>query len=351
MTTLTQVAQATKKILILIVFCIIFFSFIYLIFSTVRNIAISNRPAPTPIVMTTFNRIPKITFPEQTFPSDIKFSIETLSGRIPEASPTAKIFFIPKKQQGLLTNVRATQDAKKIGFTQEGQLIDKKLVFQEARKEFTIDPISRNFTFSYDYLNDGSVFQGTNKIDKNSLKTIALNFLNTLSVLPKDYDPQNSKVTLLTFNGAQFIPTAGGSDDENATCGRIDFPRTKIDNLNVVTPKYNEGNIYVVVSKSLDKNKQIIKAQRYYQELSLENVGIYPLRSSNLAWQEFLNGKGYIVQSGNSTFTKRVIIRDSYLAYYDNPEKQTYLIPVYVFIGDEGFVGYANAISSEWLSE
>lgn len=351
MTTLTQVAQNTRKVIIFLLFALVSGIFLFFIFSSIRKSLIAIKPPPAPVISTTFDKIPKAQFPEQLFPFDIKFIVETISGRLPEASPTAKVYFLPKKQQGLLTNIRATQDAKELGFTNEPQVIDKKLVFKTTGKEFTIDPITRNFTYMYDYINDGSVFTGSNKLSKSSSTSEASTFLNSIDAFPEDYDFQSAQANFLTFNGAQFIPTSNETDEINATAVRVDFFRKKIDNLNVITPKYNEGNIYVITSKSSDKDKRIIKAQKTYQEISYENFGIYPLRNIQTAWEDFLKGDGYIVNSGNSTFTKRAVIRDGFLTYYDNPEKQSYLIPIYVFTGDNGFVGFANAIAQEWLNQ
>lgn len=351
MASLTTVAQTTRKVIIFLLFAFVIGTFLFFIFSSIRKSLIAIKPLPPPVISTTFGQIPKAEFTQQLFPFDIKFTIETISGKLAEASPTAKIYFLSKKQQGLLTNIRAAQDAKKLGFTNEPQIIDKKLVFKATGKEFTIDPITRDFIYSYDYINDGSVFEGNTKLIKSLSISQTTSFLNLFDALPDDYDSQNPTTTFLTFNGAQFIPTGNETDEINATTVRVDFFRKKVDNLNVVTPKYNEGNIYVITSKASDKDKQIVKAQKSYQEISNENFGIYPLRNIQTAWEDFLKGNGYIANPGNSTFTKRMVIRDAFVAYYDNPPTQSYLLPIYVFTGDNGFVGYTNAISPEWLNQ
>lgn len=351
MANLTTVAKLTRKVIILLILISILGVFLFVIFSSVKKTLSSLKKPPPPLTSTTFGPLPKVKFPSQQFPNDIKFSIETITGGIPEASPTAKVYFLPKKQQGLLTNIRVSQDAKKLGFTINPQNINKKLVFKDGVKELTIDPITRNFSYTYDYLNDGSVFQGSAKITKEGAISQAQVFLNSLSGLPNDYNIQTPQTTFLTFNGAQFIPTVNEKDNENATSVRVDYFRKNIDDLPVVTPKFNQGNIYVVISKSTDKNKQVIKAEKNYYEISNENVGVYPIKKSNAAWEDFLQGNGYIASAGNSTFTKRVVIRDAYLAYYDSDSEQSYFQPVYVFIGDNGFIGYGLAISEEFVSQ
>lgn len=350
MTTLTQITQTVRKIIILILLTTVVGSSFLLIVSILKKAFVPVAKPPAPIITSPiFDKLPPAEFPQQLFPFDIKFSIETISGKLPEASPTAKVFFLPKKQQGLLTNIKAIQDAKKLGFTHQPQIIDKKFIFKEENKEFIIDPITRNFSYTYNFLNDSSVFSDNKTLTKNEAISQALDFLNSIDAIPEDYDLQNIQTIFLTFNGSQFIPLGSQESEANATSVKVSLLRKKIDDLTVITPQYNEGNIYVIISKSLDKNKQIIKAERKHQEVSYDNFGVYPLKNINTAWNDFLKGNGYIVNPGNSTFTKRAVIRDGFLAYYDNPEKQSYLIPIYVFTGDNGFVGFTNAIADEWL--
>ncbi|MBI2029649.1 hypothetical protein HYT02_04490 [Candidatus Gottesmanbacteria bacterium] len=349
MLTLTNAADLTKKLFIIGVFVIILIGFVYVIITSVKKSINSLKPPPPPVLTTTFDKLPGIVFPNQNFPTDIRFTLETLSGNIPSASTTAKIYFLPKKQKSLLTNVRANQDAKNLGIESSATVVNKQLVYTANSKEFTIDPISRNFTYSYNYNNEPTVFSGKTLLTKGSATSVANNFLKTLDALPADFN-QNPNVTFLTYNGAQFIPIGENEDPAVATAARVDYFRNKVDSLPVVNSEFDKGNISVIVSKSDDKNKQVIRAIKSYQEISNENIGIYPVKSGDLAWQDFINGIGYIADSGNSTFTKRVVIRDAYLAYFDDGVNISYLMPVYVFIGDDGFIAYVSAVSDQWIS-
>lgn len=349
MLTLTKAADVTKKLVIIGVFLTIFIGFLIVIANTIKTTISTLKPPPPPQLTTVFGTLPQISFPDQTFPTDIRFSLETLSGNIQSASPTAKIYFLPKQQKSLLTNIRANQDAKNIGIDSPAVSVNNKLVYQSNNKEFSIDPISRNFTYLYNFVSDPSVFTGSNILTQSAATTIAGGFLRTLDALPKDYS-QTPTVTFLTYNGAQFIPIGTSENSSVATAARVDYFRNKVDSLPVVNPEFNKGNISVIVAKNQDKNKQIITAERNYQEISNEDVGIYPVKSGESAWADFLNGQGYIPNPGNSAITKRAVIRNSYLAYYDTGSEISYLVPVYVFVGDDGFVGYVQALEVQWIS-
>jgi hypothetical protein len=44
-----------------------------------------------------------------------------------------------------------------------------------------------------------------------------------------------------------------------------------------------------------------------------------------------------------------VTIRRIYLGYYDSLTPQEFLMPIVVFEGDGGFLGYVQAVTNEWL--
>jgi hypothetical protein len=71
-------------------------------------------------------------------------------------------------------------------------------------------------------------------------------------------------------------------------------------------------------------------------------VETYPLRPIDQAWDELQAGKGFIAQldAGVSDVTVRKIT----LGYFDSFEPQKYMQPVYVFTGDNHFVGYVQAV-------
>lgn len=350
MTTLTTVAAAFKKALVISIFGVLAIIFLWNIFSLIKSFIKPKIVEVGPQVNTVFGKLPAVKFPNQAIPSDIRFSIETISGSLPEASPTAKVYFFPKKQRGLLTNISTEKIARDLGFGSSGNQRDGLYLYNEGLKSLNIDPVTKDFSYNYNYQVDGSVFEGEGNLDESSVMSIARKFLTDIAPLPDSVDRGEVKVTLLTFNGHTFIPLGENEDKGLATSARVDFLREAVDERVVVGSKYNEGTIYAIVAKTKDESKQVIKVEWKYQEPGSENIGVYPLRSSAEAWNEFLSGGGYIASGGKSTFTKRVVIRDAALGYYDSSEAETYLMPIYIFTGDGGFVAYANAISGDWLN-
>jgi len=59
------------------------------------------------------------------------------------------------------------------------------------------------------------------------------------------------------------------------------------------------------------------------------------------------NGGGYVVSVKPTVAT--VTVRDIALAYYDAEDPQQFMQPVYVFKGDDDFVGYVPALLDQWV--
>jgi len=73
------------------------------------------------------------------------------------------------------------------------------------------------------------------------------------------------------------------------------------------------------------------------------------LRTIQQAWEELKAGKGYIAQIDNGV--SEVTVRKVELAYFDSFEPQKYMQPVYVFSGDNNFVGYIQAVKDAKTTE
>ena len=58
-------------------------------------------------------------------------------------------------------------------------------------------------------------------------------------------------------------------------------------------------------------------------------------------------GEGYVADKGT---TKDAVIREVYLGYYEDWDEQEYMQPIFVFIGDNGFVGYVQAVDPMYVS-
>ena len=72
----------------------------------------------------------------------------------------------------------------------------------------------------------------------------------------------------------------------------------------------------------------------------------YPLRDPRTAWNIIKSGEGYIASYDGEG---QAVIRTVKLGYYDDFEEQEYLQPVYVFEGDNDFIGYVSALDPQYV--
>jgi hypothetical protein len=97
-----------------------------------------------------------------------------------------------------------------------------------------------------------------------------------------------------------------------------------------------------------DGTFQVLRSQVKFFEKSLEQFGVYPLRTGDEAYVDLQQGEGIVIS--NPQKRKDVIIRTMFLAYFDPDEYQDYLQPVYVFVGDDNFVAYVPAVTKQYIA-
>ncbi|MCX6791792.1 MAG: hypothetical protein NT149_02025, partial [Candidatus Gottesmanbacteria bacterium] len=153
-----------------------------------------------------------------------------------------------------------------------------------------------------------------------------------------------NEVLFLKVNGTQLIGTTSLSQ---ADAEQIDFFRKPIGDTQVLTPLPDQAPVSIIFSGSSDAKKRIIQFAYTFWPVDYEMTATYTLKTSDQAWEELQSGSGYIARyptSGNVA-----VVRNVYLAYYDSFDPQTYLQPIFVFDGDNGFRAYVPAVSSSWV--
>ena len=135
---------------------------------------------------------------------------------------------------------------------------------------------------------------------------------------------------------------------QDANAVEVDFYRADIDGIGTIPPKYYNSQNYVVLIYAKDKQPNILKAELKYFERQTDKVGIYPLKSGAQAWQDLQSGKGTIISLGTND-SANVSIKSMKLFYFDPDIYQSYLEPAYVFVGENGFVAYVEAVRSDYI--
>lgn len=297
-----------------------------------------------------FGKLPKLAFPqpESSPSSQLTFTLQTISGNLPEQPAASRVYFMPKQAPNLLAISKTQEFAKRLDLDttpiQETRTVYRFNDLQTPLRRLRYDIVSDNFILRYSYEQDIGVFSGVLN-DAEKIKEEARLYLENLSLYLEDFKNGEQKVTYLKLVGNLLVPVPNISQ---LNAMRVDFFRGPINKLPLMTPVPTDGQVQILFSPSQDAKRKILEVIYTYWPVDQDTFATYSLRTVNQAWQELQSGSGYIAQyptNGEMLAT----IRNVSMAYYDTYDPQTYLQPIYVFEGDHDFKAYVPAVSSEWI--
>ncbi len=346
---LTQVAFWARRFLKLSLFAflgllILHFSWL-IVYQSWRR---AHPPAPPP-PNTAFGTLPRTHFREDKV-HPRQFQLETISGQLPTFPNQSRVYFVIAQQSRLLAFDRATNLARRFGFTQPAE---KKtngiLVYHQAKsgETFTINPLTQNFEYSYPFEEDQIIMNQLLPPNLDALRQQALSFLhNHISQNLDLKTPGEITFYKLTANGLQEATALA-----EANIARVSFNRQDLDQRPILPPNLNEPNIAVWLSGN--GSRPVVKLKFIHFSIDREKFATYPLLPISQAWQELKNGHYHLARLDKTHFNKGtpIKIHKIYLAYLDPNYPLPFLKPIYVFSGSNHFVGYIEAVSPSFLSD
>jgi len=347
MATLTQVSITTRKIIRYSIYFVVFLIFLRITFNAGTGLFRYFFPAPPPAPTVIFGRLPNIPFPDNDTPQ-YQYKIETPQGTLPNFGGQAIVYFMPKLSSGLLSLDNSTAKARGLGFTSlPKEQTETLYTFENPRSPATLTMNIITEIFSVDYDLSFDPIPVTFPPPAPDIATsISQSFLNKGGLLATDL---TGPVTheFLKIEAQQLIPAISLSE---ANLVKVNLYRMSYNQLPSVTPTSIEANVWFLISGSRDANSQIISGEYHYFPIDQNQAATYPIKSTQDATNELINGQGYIANTGSDQ-TGLTTIRDIYLAYYDPDTETQFYQPVYVFVGDKGFTAYVPAISPEYYGE
>lgn len=353
--TLTELNYTVRKFApILVIFVLV----IFMLFLAVQLLLLylnSSRPQvvetpPAPSFNIAFNKIKPPIIPQAASSDRYTYVLDTLDGtpNVENATGAATIYFLPKQNAsfGFLSQIYLMAEAA--GFNTEvtqHRMSDDRAIFEDGKNKLEID-IS-NFNFSYDFIltEEDIRFEGGRILSENELHSQASAFLSKMSRYPSDLAQGKKNIIYLNFN-SENNEVATLDSAEGANMAEVDFYRPDINGYPIVTSTYYNSPHYVLFGFDASGNR-VVRAQVKFIERSQDQTGQYPIRTSEQAWQDLQAGKGNVVSSTKES--GEIVIKKIFLAYYDPDVYQEYLQPVYVFLGDDKYVGYVPAVTDEYL--
>jgi len=348
MSSLTETAYYTRRAINWSILAIISYILLRISWGILVIVWLAIFPPKAPPPNHAFGKLPAVKFPAVASGSgQLQFQIETIEGGVPAASASAAVYFMPKLAPNLLGLNQAQEFAKNFQFDptpiQESKNVYRFNDPTEGLRRLRYDIVSKNFIMRYSYEQDASAFLGRGLPLPEAAKLESINLLQSHDLYPEDIEEGTAQVVFMKLLSNRLIPTSSLSQGDAA---KVDFFRRPIGNTKIVTPSPDDAPISLIFSGSSDQRKRLLQFAYTYWPIDYDTTATYPLKSSASAWEELQAGKGYIVRYPANSAT--AVVRSVYLAYYDSFEPQTYLQPIFVFEGDNGFVGYVPAISPEW---
>lgn len=317
-------------------------------------------PPPLPNPTTDFGTLPKIIFKEST--SRPKLVLELPSGSIPNFVDRMRVYSQPIKRSTFTDAEKGIETAAALGFLfKPDQKTESNYVWtnqDQLNSKLDMNIINGHFTLSRQWQNNPALASMASFSSDKSVIMDTENYLSRVGLLNSDIVGVE-KVTYLKDSGGVLARALSLSDADfvqldlfRKNMEEVD-PDSKTKEVLASYPFYrsdpNRGLVRIVVSGSRNLSDKIIGMDYNFNKIVYTENGTYPTKTSEEAWTELVNGGGYIF-AGESK-TAEVKIRRVFLGYYDADVSFGYAMPIYIFLGDQGFTAYVSAVNESWIKK
>jgi hypothetical protein len=305
-------------------------------------------PDPPPPPDVKFGKLPKLLFPQKIAPQ-FSYTLETRTGDLPQTLPDQyKVYFMPIKKPSLLAYDSAKELATRLDFiTEPNKLSETEYRFdavETINSTLTMNIITGAFILDRKWQSDPAFTTATLYLTEDQAVDQVYNFLSRIGLLTEDLQGGTFNVAPLKADIGELTSAPSLS---KAQFVRVNLFRAPVDETPIVNASTDKGLVSAILAFQREDNRQFVRVDYNYFPVDLEQSASYPLITPEEAWSRMQSGGGYIAsyREGASSAT----IREVRLAYYDADIPQQFLQPVYVFEGDDGFVGYVPAILDSWV--
>lgn len=347
-TTLTQVTYVGRQAVKFGAIAIVVLMVGRITLNTAVSVWKAMNPEPPPPPTVGFGRLPAPRFPERvdiTIPTT--YVLETPNASFPDFGDRAKVFLMPQSSLGLLSDENAKKVAQTYDYLFEPEVQNIRVYrwtkSQPINSTLQVDIQSLAFTITTDYLSHPELLANPQLPDNFGAVALVKRFL-ARTVDADDVATAAGEIVYKKTLGGELDDAVSFSD---ADFIQVDLNRTPIDNqFRMFTPDGYKGVIHAILTGALAGEAGIVHFENNYHPVDYAQVHTYPLRAPRDAWQILRGGEGYVASYDGDG---QAVIRSVQLGYYDDFEEQPYLQPVYVFEGDDDFVGYVSAIDPTYI--
>jgi hypothetical protein len=352
MSSLTETSIIARKFIRYGIYFLIFLISARFLFNTARTIWLQIFPPPPQKPTVAFGNLPKLPFPEKTFPKDLNINVETPEGALPTLATQLPVYQMPPIPQNIKALDEAKEIASKLGFDPNGAplLESTPSVYRFPKKNspssLRMNIITKIFSIDYDILQNPVAVQGVPP-NKDEAVNQLIAFVRGSGVFTPDIEAGVFTHQFYKVEVDKFIPVSSQSEANLIKINMFRKNYGKDGKVVSVTPDYPEANIWFMIG-SLG-TREVVRAEYYYFPIDETKSGTYPLISTQQALDKLKAGNAFLVSFNGQG--KNVTIRKIYLAYYDAGQYAEYYQPVVVFEGDDNFRSYVPAVSDDFYGK
>lgn len=376
--------KATELIKKLLIFTSIGIGSIVMIVLVFRiGAMIKNIVSPPKIVPPNqaYDLLPALQFPKSEIDNNFTYTINTVSGALPEFPDRLVVYPFTQPAPNLLNLDKAKTKVQSLRFMDQQNKLLPEVSLGNGKYQWTeptginrrikFDIVTFDFSLTSNYLSNLTVLAAQNLNDENNAILTAKSLLENINLFPDDIDlsktqtPQpnvnyNTYPQLFNVINGALIKTTSLS---SAKVIRVDFyqkdieydldtgvknaPKIKI-KLPILypNPPYSTMSFWIASGQGAS---EVDAAEFSHRDIAKPDgaVAIYPIKSAKEAFDELQDGKAYI--ASYEGLEKNILISNVYLAYYANGSDQQYLMPIIVFEGQNNFLAYVSAVKETSL--
>lgn len=320
----------------------------------------AKNPPPLPDPTVDFGQLPKIDFPENT--GRPKLTLELPSGSIPTFVDRMWIYSAPIKRSSFTDAERGIETAVALGFLFKPDLkTESNYIWtnqDQLNSRLDMNIVSGHFVLSRQWQNNPALAVMASFTSDKAVITDTENYLSKVGLLSSDILGVE-KVTYLKDDAGKLTNALSLSD---ADFVQLDLfrknvdetdPSSKTKEVKASYPFYrsdpNKGLLRIIVSGSKNLGDRVIGLQYGYNKIDYAVNGTYPIKTGEEAWSELIKGGGFVYRGESKT--SEVKIRRVFLGYYDADVSTGYIMPIYIFLGDQGFTAYVSAVKDVWVKK
>jgi hypothetical protein len=343
---LTQTAYTSRRIIKYGGIGIIAFSLLWGISKAAYLAYITAHPpyvAPT----VKFGLLPRLIFPEKETQAK-SFTFELPNDAVPTFKDQTKVYVIYRPDKTLLALEEDKKTAASFGFTDEPIETETgiyKFSNTADNKTLTVNVLTGDFIVTYPYASDQLLANPEKMPSKATAIETASYFLQKGGKYTDDLANGEKVVTFWKIEGDGLKSVSSQSE---ANAARVDFYRQNLNDLPILSTNFGQASVSVLVSGSTVDAKKIIGVNFKDMSITKESFSTYPIKTGQQVIDSLNSGNYWVAKDVSS---KNVTIRKIYLAYFEPMTLTNYLQPIFVVEGDNDFVAYIPAISSDYIKQ